>query len=112
MTDESLSENPQEPKQHKGRGCLLGGLAFVIAIIAAAVIGALIAFEPSDPSPTGLKLRGGVLAYVPPLLLIGFPLAVGLYWRKIPGFVLGIGLTIALIIAVPSGCVFLLQASS
>ena len=113
MTDEPPSPAPESPESHKWRGCLLGGLAFVASIIVAAVIGGLIAFETSDPSPTGLKRRGGLwAAAIPPLLLIGLPLAVAVYWRKIPGFVLGMALTIALIIVVPTGCVFLLQVSS
>ena len=112
MTDEPTSETPEPAEPSKWRGCLLGGLAFVVAIIAAAVIGALVAFEPSEPSPSGLKLRSGLWAFIPPLLLIGLPLAAAVYWRKIPGFVLGMGLTIALIIVVPTGCVFLLQVGS
>jgi hypothetical protein len=95
MTDEPEPEDPHaaESEPSKVPGCFTGGLATVGAIVVGTLIGGIIAGAiGAGGAPLGLVL---VIA-----LLVG----AGYYWRATPGFVLGIGLTIGIILAIGTAC--------
>lgn len=92
-----MNEEPQQDKGpgedlSKGTGCVLGGLA---TIAVSAVLGVL-----------GLTVFGGEggPAWIGWLVAIG--LLAGLAWlfRRTPGFLLGIGLTLAIFAVVGTAC--------
>ena len=100
MTDDEGIEffeddQPEEPSISKGLGCFYGGLAVVGSAVIGSVVGALLFTTLGD-----LGAPFAVLNLLPLALLIG----AGIYWRKIPGFLLGIGLTIAISIALAGAC--------
>jgi len=115
MTDQPTSEDPHaaEPKPNKGRGCFLGGLATVGAWIGGGfLVGIAISVLASVFEDEGsLDTIGPVLGVLVFLVPVGLMVAAGYYWRKTPGFLLGIGLTIALVLAIGTGCAALFYAS-
>ena len=85
----------EEPSISKGLGCFYGGLAVVgILVIGNVIIGLLF----STVGDLGAPLA--VIGLLPLAGLVG----AGIYWRKVPGFLLGIGLTIAIGIALVGAC--------
>lgn len=105
MTDQPEAEPTPEPKQHKGRGCFLGGLAVVAAVIVSVVVGA---FAQTEVFACEFECYSAFLL-ITPLLLIALLVGAGLLWRKTPGFLLGIGVTVALAVVVPTACTALLS---
>jgi hypothetical protein len=93
------SEEPEQPR--KGIGCLYGGLAFVGSWLAGSLSAALLL----GLSPTSTD---DVLSVVVGLIPIGLLIAAGVRWHKIPGFLMGIGLTFALVIVIFTSCTALL----
>ena len=93
MTDLPTPEEPQEAEQHKGRGCYLGGLATVGALIGGAILGGIIA-----------GVAGAAGAAAVPVLAIALMVGAGFHWRETPGFLLGIGLTIGISLAIGTAC--------
>lgn len=94
---------PEPQPSKKGRGCFYGGLATVGAVVAGVVIGGIIA-----------GAIGAVGVALAPILAIALLIGAGIYWRETPGFVLGIGLTIGISLAIGTACTafFLGPASS
>ena len=109
MTDPAPAEEaPQPDEVGKGRGCFLGGLATIGAFLGGSfVAGSLAAVIPLD-SGVLTVIVGAVLALLP----IGLLIAAGAYWRKMPGFLLGIGLTIGVGLALFTGCVAIIVSAS
>jgi hypothetical protein len=95
MTDDPGPEDPHaaEPEPKKGKGCFLGGLATVGAVFAGLVIGGIV---------TGAL--GAVGAVLAPILAIALLIFVGFKGRETPGFLLGMGLIIAISLAIGTGC--------
>jgi hypothetical protein len=106
-----------EPQPKKGRGCLYGGLATVGAVIgglilggiALAVITSFIEAAGSSGLADDISGFGSVLVV---LLPIGLLVGAGIIWRKTPGFLLGIGLTIGISLAVGTACATLLFSTA
>jgi len=98
MTDESVPEGRHhaEPKPSKGKGCFIGGLVTIGALIAATVIGGIFATVI------------GPAALASTIVAIGLLIGAAFYWKEMPGFLLGMGLTIAISIAIGSACTALL----
>ncbi len=94
---------PEPEPSKKGRGCFYGGLATVGAVLAGVVGGGIIA-----------AAIGAVGVALAPILAIALMIGAGIYWRETPGFVLGIGLTIGISLAIGTACTafFLGPASS
>ena len=90
------SQEPEEPKTSKGLGCFYGGLAFVGAFIGGSILSSLLAVALGDIGGVG-----AILGFIP----LGLLIAAGVYWRKVPGFLLGIGLTIGISLALVTACV-------
>lgn len=90
-TPEDQHEATPDPK--KGKGCFLGGLATVGAVFGGLLIGGIVA--------GALGAVGAVLA---PVLAVGLLIGAGFYGRETPGFLLGMGLTIAISLAIGTGC--------
>ncbi len=116
MTDEPAPEDPSQakPKEKKGKGCFLGGLATVGAwigggFLAGIVLSVLAGVFEDDGS---LDTFGPILGVVAFLIPVGLIVAAGYYWRKTPGFLLGIGLTIALTFAIGTACAALLYSTA
>jgi len=106
MTDEPVHE--ELPIQHKGRGCFLGGLATAAAFIVSVVVGV---FAQSEVFACEFECYSA-FAVIAPLLLIALLVGAGLLWRKTPGFLLGIGVTVAITLALVTGCSTLLFVTS
>lgn len=88
------------PKPRKGLGCFYGGLAFTGSwILGGAVVSTLLNIMPWTDS-----FIGTLLGLLPIALLV----AAGIYWRKVPGFLLGIGLSFAIVVVVFTACTALL----
>jgi len=108
MTDEPEAEDPHaapsEPKEHKGRGCFLGGLTVVTAVLGSFVVGA---FAQTEVFTCKFECYSA-FALITPLLLIALLVGAGLLWRKTPGFLLGIGATIGLSLAIGTACAALI----
>lgn len=84
------------PEQRKGLGCFYGGLAFVGSwILGGAAASMLINTLPGTDS-----FVGAVIGLIP----IGLLVAAAIYWRRIPGFLLGIGLSFAIVVVVFTAC--------
>lgn len=90
------SQEPEEPKTSKGLGCFYGGLAVVGAFIGGSILSSLLFAALGDSGGVG-----AILGFIP----LGLLIAAGVYWRKIPGFLLGIGLTIGISLALVTACV-------
>lgn len=100
MTDEPMEffeEEPEEPKISKGLGCFYGGLAVVGSFIGGSILGGLLIGVLGDIGSG----PGAIVGFLP----LGLLIAAGIYWRKIPGFLLGIGLTIGISLALVTACV-------
>jgi hypothetical protein len=99
MTDEPQADDPhaeesgEEPSRGKGSGCFIGGLATVGSILAGLLVGGII---------TGVLGAAG--AVLTPIIAIGLLIFVGFSKRETPGFLLGMGLTIAISLAIGTGC--------
>lgn len=109
MTDPTPSDQtPQPTETGKGLGCFFGGLATVGALIGGSIVAGGSAFAIPLESGVGTAIVGFVLVLLP----IGLVVAAGVYWRKMPGFLLGIGLTIGISLALFTGCVAIISASA
>lgn len=115
MTDQPTPDDPHaaEPPPKKGKGCFYGGLATVGAfiggnIIAGLIIAGLAVVFTEEGSLDEIGSSIGLLVSIIPL---GLLIAAGFYWRKTPGFLLGIGLTIAISAAVLTGCFALIYSA-
>ncbi len=99
MTSEDLtpSSPPPEPPQGKGRGCVLGGLA----VIGSGVVGWVLSGIVVAIIPDTAEQRFFVFASLFPIAVL---IAAAIYWRKVPGFLLGIALTIAIQLTIFTGC--------
>lgn len=103
---EPAPSEPPPPEPSRGAGCAYGGLATVVTLfILPVTITALVAAIPSGGAR---GIAAGIFGLVP----IGLLVAAGIYWRKVPGFLLGIGLTIGITLVVFTGCVALIAALS
>lgn len=91
MTDQPQPEDPGAPS--KGRGIGLGVLAALGAVLGGFILGAVIAVMTGGP---------GVLAVL--IVPIALLVVAGLRWREIPGFLLGIGIAVAVSLVVATGC--------
>lgn len=107
MTDEPIEffeddEPPERPPVSSGLGCFYGGLAVVGSMLIGGLVGGLL-----------VNFIGGTDLYAPlgwitSFLPLGLLIFAGVYWRKIPGFLLGIALTIGISIVVVGACTALL----
>lgn len=105
MTDQPTPEDahPPEPGPSKGRGIGLGVAATLGAVIVAVVIAGLLgAFT---------NFEGGVAIAYSPLLVIALLVAAGIYWRKTPGFLLGMAITIGVGFVLGTACTAALVSS-
>ncbi len=93
-----------EPQSKKGRGCFYGGLATVGIFVGSTVVAGVLLASLGDSSGA----LGGIVGLLPIALLV----AAGIYWRKTPGFLLGIGLTIGISLAVGTACVALFVSAA
>ncbi len=84
---------PEPQPSKKGQGCFYGGLATVGAVVAGVAVGGIIA---GAIGPWGVALA--------PILAIALLVGAGIYWRETSGFVLGIGLTIGISLAIGTAC--------
>ena len=92
---------PQEdPPVRKGRGCVYGGLAVIVSGIIGGVLGGII--TAIIPDSAGAVF--GLVGLIPVAILV----LAAMRWKGVPGFLLGIGLTIALQLTIFTGCVALL----
>lgn len=107
MTDQPTPDDPDaaEPAPKKGRGCFLGGLTVVAAVIGSIVVGI---FSQATVFACEFECYSAILL-ITPILLIALLVGAGLLWRKTPGFLLGIGVTVALAVVVPTACSALLS---
>ena len=107
MTDEPAPVHPQPEERQvgKGTGCIYGGLA----IIASALVGVILAGFVTAIIPDSM---GWLSALILILLPIGVLVGAAIRWKKVPGFLLGIGLTFAISITVSTGCAALLLSTS
>lgn len=99
MTQDPTSLPPPPPPVEgpsKGAGCAFGGLAVVGSVVGGGILGGILVSILSDQS--------GLLAAVIGLLPLGLLIAAGVRWRKVPGFLLGIGLTLAISVALFTAC--------
>jgi hypothetical protein len=105
MTDDLPPPPPPPPppseyldaEQSKGGGCALGGLAVVVSVIGGTAVGMFL----SSITPTS---AGALVGTISLLLPIGLLVAAAVRWKKIPGFMLGIGLTFAISAALFTAC--------
>lgn len=97
---------PAKPKQGKGSGCALGGIITVGSLFALPAV--LAGLVTAIPSGAGRTITAVIVGVLPIALLV----AAGVYWRKTPGFLLGIGLTIGITLALFTGCIALIAAVS
>lgn len=115
MTDQAVPEDPHqtEPEPKKGKGCFYGGLATVGAWIGGGfLVGIALSVLASVFEDEGsLDTIGPVLGVLAFLVPIGLIVAAGYYWRKMPGFLLGIGLTIGISAALLTACGALLYST-
>jgi hypothetical protein len=95
MTDQPEADDPHaaEPAPKKGRGCFLAGLATVGSIFAGILIGGFVS-----------GAFGAVGAVLTPIITIGLLIWVGVSQRDTPGFLLGMGLTFAISLALGTAC--------
>lgn len=107
MTDEPIEffedDEPTQPKPtSSGLGCFYGGLAVVASVLIGGLVGALVVnlFAQTD--------IGAPIGFITGLLPLGLLIFAGIYWRKVPGFLLGIALTIGISIVVVGACTALL----
>jgi hypothetical protein len=109
MTDPIPSdETPQPDEPAKVRGCFVGGLATVGALIGGSIVAGALAFAIPLDSGVGAAIVGFVLVLLP----VGLVVAAGVFWRKMPGFLLGIGLTIGISLVLITGCVAIISANA
>lgn len=97
---------PPEPSDiGKGLGCFFGGLA----VVASSLIGSLIVglLSAASNSIDGSGPLTGIIGLLSVVLPIGLLIAAGVKWKSIPGFLLGIGLTIAIVMVLFTACVAL-----
>ena len=73
------SQEPDEPKPSKGLGCFYGGLAVVGTFIGGNILVGLLFAAIGD-----IGGAGAIFGFIP----LGLLIAAGVYWRKIPGFLL------------------------
>jgi hypothetical protein len=100
MTDEHQQppEQSMEPaKAGKGKGCVFGGLAVLAASLAGIIASGIIAALVPD-SAAGLA---GLAAFG---VWAGLLVWAGIHWKATPGFLLGIGLSFAIPIAILTAC--------
>ena len=107
MTDEPMEFFEEEPEEEqkisKGLGCFNGGLAVVGAFIGGNIFVGFLFAALGDIGGVG-----AILGFIP----LGLLIAAGVYWRKIPGFLLGIGLTIGISLALITACVAVFVSQS
>ena len=103
MTEPATSSGGEPHKQQtsKGRGAFYGALATVGSSIGGSIVGvvllvivtSLIEGAGNATLADDISALGGVVVLLPVAVLLT---TAGWYWRKTPGFLLGIGLTIGL----------------
>lgn len=86
----------------KGSGCAYGGLAVVASVMGGSLVGTIL----SSITPTSV---GALVGLISLLLPIGLLIAAVVRWRRMPGFILGIGLTFAISAALLTACFAVLQ---
>jgi hypothetical protein len=97
---------PRPPEASTGQGCIYGGLATVVTLVILPIV--ITALVAAIPSGQGRNIGAGIFGLVP----IGLLVAAGIYWRKIPGFLLGIGLSISIALVIFTGCIALIASLS
>jgi MFS superfamily sulfate permease-like transporter len=107
MTDEPIEffeddQPPQRKRMSRGLGCFLGGVAVVGSAVSGAAFSALLFYLVGQ---TDLSAPVSTITSLIPLGLLVFA---GVYWRKVPGFLLGIALTIGISIVIVGACTALL----
>ena len=96
MTEEEPQDQGEGSGEvSKGSGCVLGGLA----TIGVGVLGGVIWIVAGGT---------GVLAPIGWLLPIALLIGVAYYFRKMPGFLLGVGLTVAIQLVIGGACAAIL----
>ena len=107
MTEEPTPVKPQPEGRQvgKGAGCVYGGLA----VIASALVGVILSGFMVAIIPDSMALLTSLILI---LLPIGVLVGVSIRWRKVPGLLLGVGLTIAISITVSTGCAALILSAS
>jgi MFS superfamily sulfate permease-like transporter len=107
MTDEPIEffeddETPEPKPISSGLGCFYGGVAVVASILISGLVSALLVnlFSQTDISAP--------IGFITSLLPLGLLIFAGIYWRRVPGFLLGIALTIGISIVVVGACTALL----
>lgn len=103
MTEPSTSSvgEPNKQQTSKGLGAFYGALATVGSFVGGSIVGVvLLVIVTSFIEGAGnakladsISAVGGIVVLLPVAVLLT---AAGWYWRKTPGFLLGIGLTIGL----------------
>ena len=79
-----------------------GGLAVVVSVIGGSLLGGAL---------SSLTEGSGLVGIVSLLLPLGLLIAAIVRWRKMPGFILGIGLTFAIVIVTFGACIAIITAS-
>lgn len=109
MTDDLPPPPPPPPPgtydetPNKGAGCAYGGLAVVVSAIGGSLLGGILS-SMTDPS----GLVGAISLLIPLALLI----AAIVRWRTLPGFILGVGLTFAIVIVTFGACIAIITAAA
>lgn len=98
---------PRDERQSTGAGCVLGGLATFVALAGGSIMAGLVAANVMEPvDDPGQWVVLALVGLVP----LGLLVAAAVYWRKTPGFLLGIGLTVGIGLALFTGCVAILSS--
>lgn len=107
MTDESIQffEDDEPPERRpigSGLGCFFGGLAVVASLLIGGVVSVVLVnvFAQTDLSAP--------IGWITSLVPVGLLVFAGIYWRKVPGFLLGIALSIGITVVVVTACTALL----
>ena len=103
MTEDPTPVQPEPEKEQSGKGigCLYGGFA----VIGSAVVGVILAGFLTAVLPDSM---GGLAAVIVVALPIGVLVAAGIRWKRVPGFLLGIGLTFAVSFTIFTACAALI----
>ena len=102
MTQDPPQPPPPPPgvssgSTNKGVGCLYGGLAVVVSATGGSLVGGIL----SSMTPTSVGALVGIVSLLLPLALL---IAAIVRWRKMPGFILGVGLSFAIAAVLLTAC--------
>jgi hypothetical protein len=94
------------PQGGKGSGCLLGGLAVLGSVAFGGALSGILAWLLSQANVYG------PVAGITVLLPLGLLVFATIYWRKVPGFLLGVALTIGITVVIFGACTAILVSQS